>query len=164
MDNRSIIVRFQEGQERAFLLQTVLTGSGVHRASYSYPAEGSFSETESSRGMKLTPHFHILPRLRRSGAIRRLTHMYSLRAQGQIYPPLTFPALTQLRYLTFIDLQQVINNPNIKHIAQYWLLLKQRMWLSSVQKMEIRFINFFHQKNGKNLSQSTYRIQKGLFL
>jgi hypothetical protein len=61
------LVRIAVGARDVFLLQNVQTGTWAHPASYSMDTE------VLSRGVNLTAHLHLVPRLRMSGAVPLLT-------------------------------------------------------------------------------------------
>jgi len=58
------------GRGKTFsLLQDMQTGSGAHPASYSMGTKKVLSHGPCNRGVKLTTHLHLVPRLRIGGAI-----------------------------------------------------------------------------------------------
>ena len=46
---------------------------------------GDHPEAESGRGVRLTSHLHLVPRLRLSGVIPALHHMFSWRVKRQLF-------------------------------------------------------------------------------
>ena len=64
----SVGVRVPVGASDSSFLQNVQTASGAHPALYSM-GSGVLSRGYSGRGVKLTTHLHLVPRLRMSGAI-----------------------------------------------------------------------------------------------
>jgi hypothetical protein len=63
-DDRGIGVRFPAGAREFSLLHNTQTGSEAHPASYTMDNDGSFPGVKAARGVKLTTHFHQVPRLR----------------------------------------------------------------------------------------------------
>jgi len=54
------------------LCHRVNTGSGSHSGSYPMGTGGSYTGDKVARGMKLTTHFHLAPRLKIIGAVSPL--------------------------------------------------------------------------------------------
>jgi hypothetical protein len=52
------------GAREFSLLHSVHTGSGFHPASHKMGTKGSFSGSKAAGGVKLTVHFHLVPRSR----------------------------------------------------------------------------------------------------
>jgi hypothetical protein len=59
---------FDSRQCKIFLLHSVQTDSGAHPASYPMGPGGTFPGSKAA-GVKLTTHFHLVPRSRNGGAI-----------------------------------------------------------------------------------------------
>lgn len=74
-NNRGIVVRLQALVRNCSVLQRVQTGSMAYPASYSMGRGGSFP------GVKRTVHFHLVPRLRNTGALLPLPRMSSCSRQ-----------------------------------------------------------------------------------
>jgi hypothetical protein len=86
----SIVTRLWAGQSAAQFRAGARDFSllqNIHPASYSV-GRGLFSCWLSTQGVKLTSHFHLVPRLRMSGAMYLPFYMPPWHVQAQLYLPL----------------------------------------------------------------------------
>jgi len=71
------VVRYLVGEKYFSFQKSVQTDSRAHPLSYSANNGGSYSGRFRGRGVKLTTHIHLVPKLRMSTAIRLLSHTSS---------------------------------------------------------------------------------------
>jgi len=94
---------FRENEKKNSFLQIVHTGFTAHPVFFSM-GTGSLSLGQSDQNMKLTIHLPLVPGLGNSAAKLLLSHIPSLRRQGQLYlhPFLTTFILGKTKTLIFI--------------------------------------------------------------
>lgn len=84
LDNRWFLVRLRGRTIHLSSAQSAHASSGAHSDSYSM-SNWVFPGGKAVGGVESSTHPHLVPRLRVSGNVRSLPHVYLQRAQGQLY-------------------------------------------------------------------------------